>query len=475
MKVRHPLLIMLVGILWIAPHTILAQQNYSGFIHGIDWSEDGSRLAVTTRAGLTIYDADLTTIAAQDFPDDINFVVPDIKLSPDGEYLYTGVIAVPHELIAPRNLILHSATLQPHTDFSSAEVLPYTAQWSNDGTKLAFRTRSDRETEVYSTATGELLKSFSSKGWLVPFEGGVKWSPDNQYFARASGNFVFIVDGYSGDIAAEYQITEVDYIDDIVWSSDSTRVALATTTHVDSGSPGSVPDFGSPDTDYLKSVMVMDISNSSIAPTMTGLPGSASRLVWSPDGQQLAADMSNGAIFVWNPDTGVLVDSYQTAPYRTIALAYSPYGGRLLIGYNTNEPSTIDKSFTPISTFGQTNLNGIIQFVAPAASSDKLQTIMPKCVTDTSLLATGNTLLAVEHIVEFEQWLNQLPAAAISDICRGDLELITEAVIVQRCNIVSVSAVDLISGIPRANNVGIPQTTCPAENTSIQKNVYPHH
>lgn len=109
---------------------------------------------------------------------------------------------------------------------------------------------------------------------------------------------------------------------------------------------------------------------------------------------------------------------------------YSPYGGRLLFADNTRfETQTeSDDEFIPLSTFVQTDFGGVLQFVAPAASPEKMQSILSACATDPDAVAAGNSFIASGQYGEFSQWLGQKDASVIPALCADDLQLMAEAI-----------------------------------------------
>jgi hypothetical protein len=102
----------------------------------------------------------------------------------------------------------------------------------------------------------------------------------------------------------------------------------------------------------------------------------------------------------------------------------------LAIGYNIGAQASArnDDSFAAITTYSQTIFGGIVEFVAPAASVEKLQSTLSRCATDANTTATGNAFLAAEQYGEFVQWLNQQAGNTIPLLCADDLRLGVETV-----------------------------------------------
>jgi hypothetical protein len=426
MNIRYLTLI----VLWISL-CVLAQSPAAAQLQAnvlsMDWSADGSRFAITTRLGLSIYDPSLNQIAYQSFPTNIEFVVPSIALNPDGTRIFVGN--------GIENRILDTTTLAPIVDFQNASILFYTPQWNSDGSEIAFRRDDDRGTEIYDATTGDLLRSFSSQLWRVGFfnlKGMPIWSPDNAYFAGViNADTVVVFDANSGQELAQYQIGS-EKIDDIVWSPDQTnpRLALASRAEVELGSPDSFPDPTDSTRAIRYSLTVVEAISGTVLSSTTGLRDWISLLAWSPNGMELAgADMFR-KLYVWDANTGDLIDSYLTAPYEVRTLEYSPYGGRLLLAHNIRFESQqrADDEFIPLSTFAQSEFDDDVQFVAPASSPEKTQSILSLCATDPDIAATGNSFIASGQYGEFIQWLGQQDESLIPPLCADDLHLMAEAI-----------------------------------------------
>jgi len=416
------LLVLLVGVLLCTMQVKSgnAQQSTTLYISQIQWSNDGSRLAVVTRETLTIYDASFNIMISETFPSDLAFITPRIALGPKGEQMYVGRQRAPTDPFSLEleqfctsnwsaaacadNAIVDTDTLQLLFDLGDIPVQAYSAQWSNEGLSIAFRNEGDRATSVYSISDGTLLRLFSAPPpvWGFAYEGGVEWSPNNLFFARTGGDQVYILDALTGEIAAQYQF-ENEQIYDVAWSPDSMKMVFA--------SPG-----------FL---IIFDVEDGHIITTITTPRELICDLVWSPDGSQIATSASGySEVSIWNTNTGDLIDSYQFS-HIVENLTYSPYTGRLMIGLGaTSYPGLVDANFVPISTFMQSELGGFIQFVAPAASVERLSTLMDTCVSESETLDAGLSLVNAQQYDEFANWVIQQPLSVLPEVCAADLEIV---------------------------------------------------
>jgi hypothetical protein len=126
-----------------------------------------------------------------------------------------------------------------------------------------------------------------------------------------------------------------------------------------------------------------------------------------------------------------LLDSYLTPPYLANFLKYSPYGGRLMVGFEIGRTleKRNDNPLIPTSTFIQPSLAESVQFVAPAASPDRLREILTQCVTDQDTRTTGNEFIAAGQYKTFAEWINPVSGSGMSAACAADLQLMTQALI----------------------------------------------
>lgn len=403
-------------------------------IYRVDWSADGSRFAVVTRRTLTIYDASFVQIASQEFPDDLAFVPPDIAFSPDGEKLYVGRRSLDPKVVSTRNLqqycssywsaaacaehaILNTDSLEMLLDLSHlVTISSYTATWSRDGSSIAFRDNFDRATSIFSAVDGSLICSFSAPPliWSIGYEAGHAWSPDNAYFAKGGGDSLYILDAVTGEIALQHQF-ENEGVWGAAWSPDSRRVAAFTYSDAPT---------------YQPVMHILDLKNDEVMLTVTEPPVNRLHAIWSPDGSQIAGNGGLSRLYILDSNSGAVIDSFQIPPHGLSKLGYSPDGGRLIIAMRTGWPTTDPApDFVPLSTYMQPALDGVIQFVAPDASPERLSALLERCVTQTEAVLHGEALISTHQYAEFASWIKQQPASIIPASCAADLELIALTVL----------------------------------------------
>jgi WD40 repeat protein len=406
-------LFFMLGLLLTTRPVVIAQSNQAPAIGSIDWSDNGHYLAITTRDMLTIYDSSLNVVASKPFPADSTFEVPSVFLSPDGSRVFID------------QEILDTLTLQPISGLYDISYEPSFVQWSSDSKYLALG--ADRSTSIYDAIDGNQLRYFDFGVWQSG--GEYPWSPTQQHFAHIfRSNEIYLLDALTGTEFTQYQLPG-EIVASAIWNSNGDRLALISFADVTPDMPHSFINSGMLNGAVRNSITIIDISNGSIIWSTSGLRDSIHYLDWSPDGSQIASSDAHRRLYIWDADTGVMIDSYLLENHDLKLLQYSPYSGRLMIGYDPswNSVARTDDPFTPISTFSKRLLDGVIEFVAPAASLERLQAILTRCVMDPTLVAVGNNLVTAGQYAEFNQWLQQLPVGTLPPVCAADLQLMATA------------------------------------------------
>ena len=411
---------MLTVILLAGVINIVGQSNDFPYIHQIEYSLDKTRVAISTQEGISIYDDSMNRLSFLAFVSGTKFEdVPYISLNPDGSKLYAGSNAYMQ--------ILDVTSFDVLLEFEDENIVFYTPQWNSDSTKIAFRTDQEHATSIYSALDGSLLATFDSGVWRA---GNIPvWSPNEQYFATIAYDIIYIFEATTGAEVAQHQLTELG---SIVWSPDSSRIAITTATLVPINTPNSFPLESAPGFSLYSTVSVIDALSGTVLMTVDGLRYPIFYLRWSPDGSQLAGNDTFRALYVWDATTGDIIDSYLLQPFSLDALEYSTYGGRIILGYNKgffSFPSQHeDSTFVPLSTFSINQLDNVIEAFAPDPSGDKLASIISICISDTSAINEAQQYIQVNQYKEFLQWIEQnndiLPIE-----CANDLRVITETII----------------------------------------------
>lgn len=387
-------------------------------IIGMDWSDDGTKLAVVDSKRLTIFTSvrdirPFTPVALRLFPSDSSHEFAQPYFSPDGRRILVN------------NEIWDSQTVETLLKIDTNGYMP---QWSSDGSAIAFRDLGNRGTSIYSTQNGVLLRHFTTGIWRAGTEP--LWSPNNEYFVTISGlDEVLLLDAISGGEVVRYKL-ENEIILSMAWSPDSTRLALGRTTDVQLGSPNSYPNTAAYGGARRNSITILDVNDGHIITNVSGFRDPVDKLAWSPDGHQLAGVDFARLLYIWDADTGTLVDSYFTPPFLTQFIKFSPYGGRLMIGLDTRKSlSRTDTHFIPKSTFAQSSLDDAIQVMAPDVSPDRLLKILSQCVSDQTTLITAKEYIDAGQFRAFISWASHVSINVVPEVCAADLQLMAQAII----------------------------------------------
>lgn len=402
--------LLLTVFIQIQPRVKAQSPEQLDSIYWFDWGQNGSRIAVASASGVTIYDSAFNPLAFRQQPDP-NEALILTSISPDVTRLAT------------KNEIWDINTLEVLLRLDAAYPL---GNWSRDG-KLISAVGSDLQSIlVYDAHTGNLAKTISTQGINLTFNP--VWSPDNTRFAATDkAQTLIIIDSVMGEIVARYP--HKDLLGPISWSPDGTQLAYGGFAEVEPGTLGSQPSSGSVTGAVRNSVYIANAANGQILQTFTDLPRQIAQLLWSPDGNQLFAITGLGHGYIWDVKSGQLIDSYKTPNYLLVGVDYSPFGGQIMMGFNLGRPiaSTQPDSFAAQSTFTHSFLDGAIQMIVPAPSTERLQAIMNECATNQTAVSQVNGFIAAQEFHNFTQAISRLPASDIPPGCAADLIAVAEA------------------------------------------------
>jgi hypothetical protein len=412
-------LLLVIPILIGSQKEMWAQSNQSPFVYAVEWSESGDVLVVVRRDGITVYDRAYQPVSFHPFPPDITFSVPDVVLSPDGSYILVNTE------------IWRIDTLESVTALQEPDILPYSAQWNPDSTRIAFRTGAGWETRIYNVANGSILRRFSGGVWSKGFTP--TWSPNELYFATLNDfTIVSILDALSGTTITEFPLN-VNRIMGMSWSPDSTHLAVQTQSEVPPGTPGSFPMGGgrNESKSHLISIYIVEALTGSISTSIERVPGFVNSLAWNRSGSQIAAETSFDGILIWNTKAGMLEDSFPSPPSSPLSLGFSSLGGRLFLGRNPALPlpSGTLGPFQPMSNYRQDYLNDVVVMVMPAPSPGKLSDIISQCNLPSEVNQSLESSIDSNDLAGFLQQIGSLSDNQISPDCRDELTAVAEALV----------------------------------------------
>jgi WD40 repeat protein len=297
-----------VALSGLADHPVAHSQDTARAVRSVDWSPDGEYLAVGYSGG-TVQVLNASTrepLAVFQLPGDVGEAAY-LAWSPDGNQLaigaFNGLIYFWHKDTGDLG------------HFSDNDQKVTSVTWSPDGTRLASTNVNLNSLERYSTkvwdvATGEVV-------FDRPANDGVEqaaWSPDGRWLALAETWTLTVLD--TTIWAVELELSPPGYGPDTVdWSPDSTRLVSRVGGYERGVAIWSLegdlllmlPDEAagdarwSPDGTKIailgrKQIRVIDPATGQDFFTIP-VPGSAIRIRWSPDGNELGfGDLSGNVI-----------------------------------------------------------------------------------------------------------------------------------------------------------------------------------
>jgi WD40 repeat protein len=297
--------------------------------------------------------------------------------------------------------------------------------WSHDGSQV-FTLSSDSMggVAIFNAVDGKLLKTISPGQIMIK---GAAWSPDSTRFATIFGlHELAILDVASERITATYPQTVS--IGTLAWSPDSTRIATATMIEVPAGTPDSISTASG---FVLLEVYVWDPETGEVVNHFSGLPEYPMVLRWHPAGNELAGGAANGAVYVWDLSINQQID-YFLSSGALQTMSYSPYGGRLAVGSNLAMLQYADpaRRIRPkIAHLVQRLPDTSLELFVPAPSVRDLIYIIKACNLSSPIsqqlmwLTTSDQLASLKHYIELASE-DQIPPA-----CTTDLIAVAEAII----------------------------------------------
>jgi WD40 repeat protein/LysM repeat protein len=268
-----------------------AEGNY----RGVAWSPDGDRLAlgITGRgSGAEIWDVAqgerLLTLEAEGS-------VRQVAWSPDG----TRVAGVGTVIEA---YVWDAATAEPLQFMMEKQLLPYSVAWSPDGTQLATGGFGSA-LRIWDPDSGEIVDEFDAEVAVLD----VAWSHDGEAIAAATADGVRVWDAVSGQEQAALELEEDNFSWSVAWSPDNTQIAVGS----------------------LGEGYVWDLLGDEARLAAQG--ADFLYLLWSPDGEELAAIGWDGTVRVVDPSDGEELRALAEHSARFMDLALSPDETQLLL------------------------------------------------------------------------------------------------------------------------------------------------
>ncbi|MBZ0281275.1 MAG: hypothetical protein K8L97_11085 [Anaerolineae bacterium] len=407
MNSRHmyhfsPRLLMLI-VLLVSIYSAAAQEPTPDSAKSFSWSPDGTKLAIFADNGVFIYDRDFQLLRYREQ----NHLFAYGAWGLDGTKLIVG------------NSILSVDTLETLIEYESP-----IHTWLNDGLQLITLDNGGREIRIWDTNNGSLIKTIESP---IQVEYAVP-SPDSSRILVVVSNGIFIFDFNRGELAGQY-LFPVHSVNAYTWSPDGSQIAFAAFTLVPAGTKGSVPN-ADPNTAIVNTLNILDSITGDILLTSDPLSESVSAISWSKNMPRLAGVSRSGSVYIWDAEKLSILNTFSVLGEVTGRIAYSPYGGVVVIGINpetVNPPSPMSNQNPELISEENTSAlaNNTLQIVVPEVSLEYLAAIQSVCSKN------GNSPLAVPqtdmNLANYIFRIESATPAQIPPACKADLLAVAEA------------------------------------------------
>ncbi len=268
--------------------------------------------------------------------------------------------------------ILDSVTNEVIQSFGDFSCKVNSISWSPDGTRIA--ASSDEGTaSVWNAATGEKVSMYGSSGKGVRSLYGASWNPvDNRIVVLGGGRDVTIWDAETGAIISRVFDKGTLGVQFSAWSSDGTKMALATLDEKIEifdvspllQTPPLLLRFASgkitaliwnPNGDEVvvtsgQDAKIYDTATGQLIQTLIGSTDTLRAIAWSSDGERIAAGGEDYTVRIWDVETG---KETSALVYGSTILnldwsadgAYLAYGG-----YHSSADKLIEIAHIPLLT-----------------------------------------------------------------------------------------------------------------------------
>jgi WD40 repeat protein len=396
-------------------------QPATTYILDIDWSPDGTQLAVAgvypgtvTEPGIIPADTHGYLSVIDGLSGDVIFVTEpssaftSVSWSPDGERLalgsFDGTVWIADASTGERltNLFGHQSTV---TD----------VDWHTNGTQIVSGGNWDELVILWDAVNYTLLSQWQISAHPNTIAFGV--TEQTIMVGTEGGLYEFPLDlATDTHITPDYRIID-GWILSFAYSHDERYVAAGTIAHMSS--------LGIRDNAFI---FVYDLIARTPAYQFETTLGSVAGVFWSRDNRHLAVLNEDDTTTLWDIEAGIITASYPSfgaGQYDQGGIAYSPYGGRLVLGnwLNPNASRLLEEA----QLLGE----GTVQIIVPDPSLERLNAIAELCAQDSPSSARAASLtsqsISEATLTDFIAQVDTLPADAIPPGCAADLLAVAQA------------------------------------------------
>ena len=383
---------------WSLPEGAKARLG-KGWISEIQYSPDGTRLAVASSIGIWLYDAQ--TGEELDLLTGHTGSVNSVAFSPDGNTLASGSWDGTLRL-------WHAGTGNPIRTLSGHTDSVYSVAFSPDGTTIASGSR-DGTLRLWHAGTGNPIRTLSGHTDSVY---SVAFSPDGTTIASGSsdntlrlwhagtGNPIRTLSGHRGSVRS------------VAFSPDGTTIASGSRDgtlrlwHAGTGNPirtlsghtDSVYSVAfSPDGNTIASgssdrtIRLWHAGTGNPIRTLSGHTDWVSSVAFSPDGTTIASGSGDGTLRLWHAGTGNPIRTLSGHTDWVRSVAFSPDGTTIASG----------SSDGTVLLWDRTSTIGLITIVSFSPSSVQSPSIGEQLTLDLNI-TNGNTVAGYQVTVQFD-------------------------------------------------------------------------
>ncbi|MDX2137747.1 MAG: WD40 repeat domain-containing protein [Chloroflexota bacterium] len=382
-RVLPIILWIVVSVICIGTPTTNAQAISPNIGGNVEWSPDGTELAVIANNGIFIYDHNNTLLRYTLTPIDNYFAFGG--WSPDGTKLLLG------------NQIFDSQTLD-----IVAEIPGYPRDWILDSNHVFTITR--EQIRVINIQNGMLVSEIPVSIQIEEADA----SPDGSQISTMIAGTLFLFDARNSGV-----IFQLDEAGIYTWNDIGTQIAY----------------IGSNNT-----LNILDISTNIIRRSNSGTVVEAGPLTWSQNRIALVSRAQN--VFIWDAETFNLISTASLAQNTTGNLDYSSFGGLIAVGQipqSANQSSSTDGRINLNIGEGIINdlANGAVGIVIPEPTQLGLQAITDACGLQPAADQALTAEISTQDYVGFTAQLEALPETALPPGCRADLLAVASTIAAQ--------------------------------------------
>ena len=300
----------------------------------IEWSPDSALLAVAESSSSTIEVWDVQTseiVSEHTFPESENIQVAE--WSPDSTKLAIGFRSYESNQVVVWDVESQEVT----TTFDQHLNDVWNIAWHPNGQWIAsrdvpFDCSSGVPVSMIWVWNAEIGEAINSYRTYHCSENPLAWSPDGQYLTyTAETNFGYyaskttnlhIIELATGEIIAEWKISEEDTVISIEWNSVGDKILYNINL---SSSYLTFPDCASP------LMGIVDITSSEIVKYHSNQQlGSIYDMTWSGDGGLLATAGTDRHIHIWDIHTGEVAKMLAPYPCNILHIAWNPTSNQIV-------------------------------------------------------------------------------------------------------------------------------------------------